>query len=206
MENARESLQRWQREGKDYVVCGLNCSVELKCTNVLCSTRLGCNLSLRTLAKTLTNAVYDPKKMDCIIWRHRHIGGGRSTALLFKSGYVSVNGNRTVLEARRNLRQFARKLQLIVPELTVRSINIQAVSASCRVGENRKFSMTQVHECFGGSFEPELLQAACFKRHGVSFIVFPSGSIVITGIRNSSTSMKKVRETVMELVMFCSSS
>ena len=139
------------------------------------------------------------------MWRHKKIGFGRAVAIIFESGYISLNGSKSVTEARCNMRQFLRILQKMGYEIRLCSIKIQAISACCTIPPRVKVNINDLVSYLGGEYEPEILQACVFKREGVSFVVFPSGSVLITGIRNTFHSLCMVKHVIRDVVILCSS-
>ena len=185
--------------------CGWNCEIVLVCTNVLCGVKTGCCFNLDPLVKSLGNIVFDPKKMRCVVWRHRQISCGKPVALVFESGYISVNGNSTVSQACRNTRQFMRILQKHHGYKIYKPvISIQAISATCKIPKNYKLKMQAIVECFDANYEPEIMQACVLKKAGITYIIFPSGSIVITGMKNTYSSLENVCDTITEMLILCS--
>ncbi len=166
---------------------------DFKITNVLVAAKLGCQLDLSKLAAQFTNTVYNPRKMKCVVWNHRKIGGKQVVALVFGSGYLSVNGSKSVHEAKKNLRKYARCIQRQGHVISYTKSSIQSLSAVAVLPEGLKPDLYILAKKLGGVYEPELFTAACFKFHRVAFLVFASGKIVITGIRNSRQSYKNVR-------------
>ena len=129
-------------------------------------------MDLLRLARSQPNVVYDPAKMTCTIWRHRAVGGGRAAALVFESGYLSVNGSRTAAQARRSVRQFARLLQKSGTAGWSRSlrwcgrlqkIRIQAISGTCRLPLHMVPDMGLLVATMGAQYELEIFTAATLR-------------------------------------------
>ena len=179
-------------------------------SNVLASCRLGCEFDLHDLTHRLTNTTFDPSKMKCMTWRHRKIGKGSCVAILFSSGYLSVNGNKSVKEARKNVRQFARILQRKGYDIRLTRVDIQAISATSRLPKITSSCMKMIVEKIGGNYEPEIFSAAIFKKNNMCFLLFASGNIVITGIKEnkhekSGAGMKNVQSIIRQIAgVYCS--
>ena len=188
-------------EGRDYVNYGLTCEVEIRATNILCAADLGCPMNLTDIADKLPNTIFDPSKMQCVTMRHRRIGDGRCVALIFSSGYMSVNGSRSVSEAKCNLRRFARLLQKIGYGVKLTCIKIQSISAFARLPETIKPNLDYVIKNLGGSYEPELINAVCLQVDGMCMLVFHSGGIVLTGLRFGRGHRDLVHRIVNNIVM-----
>ncbi len=193
-------MQRSQTGGSECESCG-SPSDALRVTNVLAAARMLTKIDMHKLVKKQPNTVLNPQKMNCVILRHRSVACGRAVALIFASGYVSVNGCRTPHEARRSVRQFARIVQksgAVAPAYDGRisSIHIQAISATCKLPKNLAVDMRQLVDCTGALYEPEIFTAATLRRQGVCFLVFKSGSVVITGMKDDPASATLVRHVI----------
>ncbi len=164
---------------------------------------LGCPVDLKYIAGKMSNVVYNPKKMSCLTMKHRKIGRGRCAAVLFRTGYLSVNGSQTVMEARRNFRQFARRIQRLGYPVTLCKIDIQCISAVARVPKFLKPNMKHAVKRLGASYEPEISNSACIKRSGVCILLFASGGIVLTGIKLGRGHRKVVRKLIRSIVYNC---
>ncbi len=166
-------------------------------------------IDLHRLARKQPNTVFDPKKMNCVIMRHRSIAKGRPVALIFNSGYISVNGCRTSMEARQSLRQFAR---IVAKSIAVSCkysgrlsrISILAISATCRLSKHLELDMHLLAEKMGAMYEPELFTAATVRSaKGECFLVFRSGSIVVTGMKDDQESCGRVKEVINSIANKC---
>ncbi len=197
---------RWRTEGKDYVFYGLTCEVEINTTNVLCAGMLGCHIGLNNVAQKLPNVVYNPKKMSCLTLRHRKIGKGKCAAVLFRTGYLSVNGSITVEEAKTNFRKFARLIQRLGYPVTLSKINIQCISAVARLPKFLAPNMKHAVKRLGATYEPELNNSACIKRAGVCLLLFSSGALVITGLKLGRGHRKELQRLIKSIVYNCKKS
>ena len=159
-------------------------------TNVVAA----CHLNIRVDLDSTCNkfgAMEKSKKIPCIIWRHKRING---TALLFSSGYMSVHGNTDVSNARKSVRQFARLLDKKGYKARLNLIRILTISAACRL------TPAPIDLCrlslfvYSSSYEPELFPALIFTKGKIKMLIYSSGAIVISGIKNSHASRKSVNE------------
>ncbi len=200
----RRAGRHLKKGGRNCVQCGLNCEMfPVKISNFLAATKLGCRIDLGKLAAEFPNTVYNPRKMKCVVWNHRKIGGKQVVALVFGSGYLSVNGSKTVYDAKKYVRKYARAIQKRGYQISYVSTSIQAISAVASLPAEIKPNLDFLANKLGGMYEPELFTAACLKFHRMSFLVFASGKIVITGIRNSNTSRKNVLRFLSKIFHIC---
>ena len=178
--------------GSDYGPNGfLSSYPDLRVTNVLVAANLNCTIDLDYLSRSYGNTIYDPTRMKCVIMKHKKIGLGKPAALVFTSGYLSVNGNCSISQARFNLRKFARLIQKIAFKVSLKHISIQSISCVYNMGFDISQLLGDIVKSIGGVYEPELFTAGCLKSNHVSFLLFGSGKIVITGLRNTQISMSQ---------------
>ncbi len=170
---------------------------------MLAATKLGCQFDLHQLAGQFPNTVFNPRKMKCVVWNHRKIGGKQVVALVFGNGYLSVNGSKSVNDAKKYVRKYARAIQKKGYQISYVKTSIQAISAVASLPVEIKPNLHILANKLGGVYEPELFTAACLKFHRMSFLVFASGKIVITGIRNSNTSRKNVLRFLSKICHIC---
>ncbi len=147
-------------------------------TNVVASTNLMLSLDMDRVVNEFGHIIKNPK-MQNLIWRHPKICG---TSLLFRNGYISVHGCKTVGQAKKSVRQFARLLQRRGYEPQMNRIKINTISGVYRSGRGKldlkKFSQIPVI-----SYEPEIFSAAIFTHEKMKFLIYSSGILVITGIK-----------------------
>ncbi len=188
--------------GKDYANFGLTSEVEIKTSNVVCAADLGCQFDLLYIAKSASNVTYNPCKITCAIIRNRKIGLGKCVALIFRRGYICVNGNSNVRDARKHLRQFARLLQKKWGYgVTLNTIHILSMSAFAHLPKICKPDMDYVVKCLGGQYEPELMNSACIKKNGLCMLVFHSGGLVFTVLKFGKGHRKLVHSLIDTIIM-----
>ncbi len=196
--------QAYLIEGNDSTISGSHCK-NINVTNVLAATTLGCAFDMNTVVNEFSNMVYDPSKMKCIIWRHRSIGNGRAAALLFPSGYMSVNGNRSVYQAKVNVRQFARLLQRAGHMVNKSRTKVVSVSATYKLPAELCLDMVRLVDKLGAQFEPELFSGACLRTHDFCLLVFQTGSIVITGLKDDPCYSDGLKDILRKIEKVCCS-
>ena len=98
-------------------------------TNVVCHADLQCRIDLKQL--DAANSVYNPRRFPAVIWKHKDIGG---TCMVFENGKLMVNGKvSSVKAAKQRVRRYARCLQQMGWNVTLRNIEISTISASFKV-------------------------------------------------------------------------
>ena len=141
--------------------------------------------------------------MPCVVWNHKKIGDKKTVALVFHTGYISVNGNSSVEDARTNLRKYTRLLQKYGYKVKLSCINMQSISAVGQLCNNVKPDLGHVANILHGTYEPEIFTAACLKYMNMSFLLFASGKIVITGLRRTKRMMKDAKLFLKQIYDNC---
>ncbi len=186
------------KEGSEWKSTGFQFD-SFRVTNVLAASHLNTIIDLHDLVHKVNHAQFDPKKMNCLILRHRKIGAGRCVALVFSSGYISVNGSRSVCEARRNVRKYSRLIQSKGYEVKMGRIDIQSLSGTLQLITSKKIRLDNLAKMVRGQYEPELFSAMGIKKCGMTFLVFNSGKVVITGLKEEDENGHRVREMVKDI-------
>jgi len=150
-------------------------------SNVVCTTDLNCEIDLRTLAKDNRNIVYDPTSYSGARWKHPKIGGH---CMVFTTGKLIVNGKiKSVGDAKRRLRRYARLIQRQGWPVKLTGIKVVTISASFKTAG--PLDLIKVVRYYGGQYDPEVFPAAMFIKDSIHFTCFHTGSVLMTGIKNS---------------------
>lgn len=147
-------------------------------TNVVVQTDLQASIDLRQLANYTRDICYNPGKFSGAVWQHRNIGGN---CLVFSNGKLCCNGNKSIVEARRRLRQYSRIIERLGVPVKLHRIEIITISAVHQL--SGRLNLHQVCSTLGASYDPEFFNAAMMKKGRIHFNCFHTGKVVITGIR-----------------------
>ncbi len=147
-------------------------------TNVVASTYLMLDLDLDHVFNEFGHIIKNPK-MQNLIWKHPKICG---TSLLFRNGYISVHGCKSVGQAKKSVRQFARLLQRRGYNPQMNRIKINTISGVYR-SDFRRLDLKKLSEKTPIWYEPEIFSAAIFTHGKIRFLIYSSGILVITGIK-----------------------
>ena len=159
-------------------------------TNVVVQTDLSTDIDLVHLVNHTVDIKYDPGVFSAAIWKHRKIGG---CCLVFSNGKLNCNGNRSIQEAKKRIRRYARLLQKHGFPVKIQQIDVITMSAVHQTSS--KLDYKKLCNILGATYEPEIHNAAMLKRGKVHFNCFHTGKVVITGLRNPST----IYPTLLEL-------
>jgi len=152
--------------------------------NIVVSLSLGVSLDLKTLAMTLRNTEYNPKRFPAVIMRIRE---PKSTALLFKSGKMVVVGTKSLKESHVAARKFGRALKKVgYPEAKCQELKVHNIASTFVV----PFQIDLVHlsmdlpSQFYAQFEPEVFPGLVFKFKTGTLLIFKSGKCVMVGMKS----------------------
>lgn len=153
--------------------------MEVLVTNVVVRADLHATFKLNDLTYKLKNCIYKPSKYSGMVWRHKSI---RSTCFLFHTGKILCMGNNSLHEAKKDLRKYARILSKNEPNIYLDKIKLITKSAVCTM--NGRLNLEEISRYVSGSYEPEIFNALLIKKYGTHFTCFPSGKIIMTGVKN----------------------
>jgi transcription initiation factor TFIID TATA-box-binding protein len=151
--------------------------------NVVAHFDVKCKLDLTKVAEQSRNSEYNPKRCAGVVMRLRE---PRSTAVIFKTGKVMVAGARSESDARLAARKFVRILNKIGYE-DAKFTNFRITNMVGLVDLQFPIRLEAFEKFCGPSalYEPELFPAVILRvlMPKVTFLVFGSGKVVMTGAR-----------------------
>jgi len=148
-------------------------------TNVVVHAALQVTVDLKQVANSTRDVRYDPTLFSAVIWQHRKIGGN---CLVFKNGKVNCSGSKSVQQAKKRLRQYARLIQKLGYNVMLGKIDLVTMSAVHQLSSRLNFQ--KMCEDLGAMYQPEIHNAAMLKLGNLHFMCFHTGKVVITGIKN----------------------
>ena len=151
----------------------------VRITNVVVKSTLHVTIDLEHLAESTRDIRYDPAVFSGAIWQDRKIGGN---CLVFRNGKVNCAGSKSIQQAKKRLRQYARLIQKLGYDVVHDKIDLVTMSGVHQLSSRLDFS--QMCKDLGASYEPEIHNAAMLKRGKLHFNCFHTGKVVITGIKN----------------------
>ena len=163
----------------------------VRVTNVVCMAHLKCEIDLKHLVSISRDVSYNPRKHNCLIWRHKKIGG---CCMVSKQGRMMCNGAASSIpEAKKRVRRYARLIQKANYPVCLTKIQVVTISAVHTF--SKSLDLRRLTREMEGQYEPELFPALMFKRNGIHFNCFRTGKMVMTGIKN----LEDVYPTIMEM-------
>ena len=127
-------------------------------TNVVVHAALHVTIDLEHLANSSRDIRYDPTIFSAAIWQHRKIGGN---CLVFKNGKVNCSGSKSLQQAKKRLRQYARFIQKQGYDVMLGRIDLVTMSA---VQLSSRLNFLQMCEYLGAMYQPDIHNAAMLKR------------------------------------------
>jgi transcription initiation factor TFIID TATA-box-binding protein len=153
------------------------CRVE----NIVATIDLGVNLDLERLAGSLPGADYDANRFPGLVLRLRN---PRVAFLLFKNGKVVYTGSKS-------MRQVVTGVETLVSMLRSRGVSVpgsptprvENIVATCDL--HAMVNIEKAVFLLGNAFyEPEVFPGLVYSDFGVTFLIFYSGRVIVTGARS----------------------
>ena len=167
--------------------------MDLRLTNVVVRSTLGCSVNLKHLVTSVVNAIYNVKKYSGMVWRHKHI---KSTCFVFHTGKLMCMGNNSLKGAKKDLRRYARIIQKSGYNVCLSCIKVMTKSAVATL--SGKLNLEEASKLLNGSYEPEIFIAMLIRRGRTNFTCFRSGKVIMTGVKK----LCRVIDLLSELEMF----
>ena len=161
------------------------CRVE----NIVATIDLGVNLDLERLAGSLPGVDYNANRFPGLVLRLRN---PRVAFLLFKNGKVVYTGSKS-------MRQVATGVEALVSMLRNRGVSVpgsptprvENVVTTCDL-----HAMVNVEKAvflLGNAFyEPEIFPGLVYSDFGVTFLIFYSGRVIVTGAKDEGQVVEAV--------------
>ncbi len=166
-------------------------TVYTKTQNVVVSASIHRELPLERLAAKLERADYNPETFPGLILK---IDVPKASALLFSSGKIICTGTKSLSEARTAIDVIVEKLEAI--GLKVKGdpeIAVQNMVASGDVGG--RLNLNEIMIKFDNTeYDPEQFPGLVYKlpNSHITFLLFGTGKIVITGARSEKEIVESV--------------
>ena len=143
---------------------------------------------------------YNPKKFSGAVWKDEYIN---RTCLLFTTGQLVSTGTKSKEEAETVLKQYIQLLEILGYKTELCDFKIRTMSAVYELSGSLDF--TELKHTLGAHYEPELFNAAMFKRNTIHFTCFHTGKVIMTGIKSEKAIDETVLPTLLELDMLTKS-
>src|SRR5450631_3237756 len=101
-------------------------------TNIVATAFLNCPLDLQKINDSLPLSQYLPKRFSGLLLRTFH--PYKAHCQLYKNGKMTVNGAKSVREAKALARRFAKKLRCVGYKCRISDFRVVNVVASCNFG------------------------------------------------------------------------
>lgn len=148
-------------------------------------TDVSCSLNLRYIAMNTRDVVYTKVPFHVLRWKHKKIGG---MCMVYASGKIIHHGEKM------QLRKYVRLLQKMDFPIRLQKISLVTQSATFML-PNVNYELL-VNEC-GAQYEPEVFHACILKKNEMTFTIYNSGKVVITGIKN----LDEANGTLIEIAL-----
>lgn len=152
-----------------------------KIQNIVSTVDTKCTFNLSIIAKSAMNVEYKPQRFGALIMRIRE---PRTTALIFKSGKIVVAGAKTEFLSKLSCKKFVKILNKL--GYSVKFTNFKIQNIVCSFDVQSKISLEKLHLYYDklSCYEPELFPGLIFRIKNAVVLLFVSGKIVITGLKD----------------------
>lgn len=172
--------------------------INVSLTNVVVQSSVNVKLPLNEIIHRIGRAKYNPRRWSGLSWSHPKISG---SVMLFPNGRLVSHGSRTILQARKVVRQYARLLQKMGYGVILSPIRL--VTASAIATLPTPVSLAKLASGYPmASWESELFNACLIKKDGMHYSVFSSGRVVICGIKRLALISPLIKPTLLEFTLF----
>jgi len=162
--------------------------------NVVATVSVGCQLDLLRISKEARNTEFKPSRFSACVMRLRE---PRCTALIFSTGKIVCTGSRSVADAVKATRRYARIIQKLGYAVKMEGFKVQNMVGTCDLHfPIRLEGLVQEHHKFG-SYEPELFHGLVYRMimPRVVILIFSTGKLVFTGAK-SEENIKDAYENI----------
>ena len=168
--------------------------------NVVVSASIHRPLPLVRLAAQLEGAEYNPEQFPGLILK---ITEPKASALLFSSGKVICTGTKSIAEAKRAIDAIIVKVEALGLKVTGKpDVEVTNIVASGSVGG--RLNLNSIIFTFENTeYEPEQFPGLVYKmpETNVTFLLFGTGRVVITGAKSQKeimTTVHRLRDQLVE--------
>jgi len=158
--------------------------------NVVSTAELGANIDLSLIAQNLWNIQYNPRKFTAAIIRVRKPA---TTSLLFSSGKFVCTGGKSIEDNKKGARIIARKIQkfygrfLPMKKIYFRNFTVQNVVGSFKFRHKVDLIALNLAMPKQTRYDSIIFPGLQFNpnpREKTTILIFISGKIIITGIKD----------------------
>lgn len=168
-------------------------TIEWICQNMVGTFDLRCKIDLAALAKNTANCTYDPRRFAAAIIRYRT---PRVTILVFSTGKCVASGTKTDGDMQKTVGKLCRTLadrlgggKCLRPQITVQNMVFSSKAPFQLKIDALYEKLRSVHtfrRCFYDPITFPGIRCKVSGENSVSVLIFASGKIICTGVRNDT--------------------
>lgn len=157
-------------------------------------------LDLNILVRRISDAEYNPERFPGVIMR---IEEPKATFLVFSTGKMVMTGLRMASNAEKAVEKLLKKFKKAGVKISNPQIKIVNIVASGKLGVNIDLNTATI-VLESAMYEPEIFPGLIYrmKEPKAVFLMFSTGKIVCTGIKNEETvkaAILKLHQDIQEL-------
>jgi len=155
----------------------------IKIENIVASTALNVRIPLEKIVEHLEGTEYEPEQFPGLVYRMKD---PKAAALIFSSGKIVCTGARSIADVKKVVKKVVKMIkEAKLGEPKKYKIQIENIVASAKL--ESKLNLDKIaFELENSEYEPEQFPGLVYrmKNPKAAFLLFSSGKIVCTGVRN----------------------
>jgi len=155
----------------------------IKIENIVASTALNIRIPLEKIVEHLEGTEYEPEQFPGLVYRMKD---PKAAALIFSSGKIVCTGARSITDVKKVVKKVVRMIkEAKLGEPKKYKIQIENIVASAKL--ESKLNLDKIaFELENSEYEPEQFPGLVYRMKDpkAAFLLFSSGKIVCTGVRN----------------------
>jgi len=163
---------------------------EITVENVVVSITFKQKIPIEEIAKRFAEAEYEPEQFPGLIWK---LENPKCSFLIFPSGRIICTGARKEEEVKKAVNFLIKKLREV---MNVKDYDVQIENVVTSVQLNGEIDLNSLaYELENSEYEPEQFPGLIYRKEKpkCAILVFKSGKIVCTGIKNIEESKKELK-------------
>jgi transcription initiation factor TFIID TATA-box-binding protein len=166
---------------------------EITVENVVVSITFKQKIPIEELARKFAEVEYEPEQFPGMIWK---LDNPKCSFLIFPSGRIICTGARKEDDVKKAIDYLLKKLKEV---MNVKDYEIQFENVVTSVQLNGEIDLNSLaYELENSEYEPEQFPGLIYRKEKpkCAILIFKSGKIVCTGIKNIEESKKELKKFV----------
>jgi len=172
---------------------------KLEIRNMVVSVDFSDKIDLDKVASELESTEYSPEQFPGLIFR---VKDPKSAVLIFSSGRMNCTGTTSMEDTKKVIKIVLKKMKGLGFKIKKPRITVQNIVATASLG--KRMDLDKILELENSEYEPEQFPGLVLrmKNPKVSFLIFTTGKVVITGARDEkmmNEAFKKLKQQLKKV-------